>query len=157
MVDHPTNLDAHRGMAAQKATDIRRLRAGVEADQAALRARQADLEDLLAAAPASNWAEAVEKARYLLGIFAQSAAATDPRHRKLIDRVIADFDHLLGGSTVTSPLLSHKGVAMAKGQQRSDREAKKPRKDKPTSPSLASPFVSSGKGNGPAKPPGGKR
>jgi hypothetical protein len=82
-------------MAAQKATDIRRLRAEVEADQAALRARQADLEDLLAAAPASNWPEAVEKARYLLGLFAQSAEATDPRRRKLIDRVMADFDHLL--------------------------------------------------------------
>ena len=95
MVDHPTNLDEHRGMAAQKATDIRRLRAEVEADQAALRTRQADLEDLLAAAPASTWPEAVEKARYLLGLFAQSAEATDPRRRKLIDQVIADFDHLL--------------------------------------------------------------
>ena len=56
-------------MAAQKATDIRRLRSEVEADQAALRTRQADLEDLLAAAHASNWADAVEKgplsARYL--------------------------------------------------------------------------------------------
>ena len=95
MVEHPTNLDAHRGMAAQKATDIRRLRFEVEADQAALRMRQADLEDLLAAAPASNWSEAVEKARYLLGLFAQSAEAVDPRRRKLIDRLMADFDHLL--------------------------------------------------------------
>jgi hypothetical protein len=95
MVDHPTNLDEHRGMAAQKATDLRRLRSEVEADQAALRTRQADLEDLLAAAPASNWADAVEKARYLLGIFAQSADAVDPRRRKLIDSVMADFDHLL--------------------------------------------------------------
>ena len=95
MVDRPTNLDAHRGMAAQKATDLRRLRSEVEADQAALHKRQAELEDLLAAAPAANWPEAVEKARYLLGLFAQSAAATDPRRRKLIDRVMADFDHLL--------------------------------------------------------------
>ena len=95
MVDHPTNLDEHRGMAAQKATDIRRLRSEVEADQAALRTRQADLEDLLAVAPASNWADAVEKARYLLGLFAQSADAMDPRRRKLIDRVLADFDYLL--------------------------------------------------------------
>ena len=51
------------------------------------------------AAPAANWPEAVEKARYLLGLFAQSAAATDPRRRKLIDRVMADFDHLLDSST----------------------------------------------------------
>jgi hypothetical protein len=96
MVDEPTNLDAHRGMAAQKATDLRRLRSEVEADQAALRTRQAELEDLLAAAPATDWPEAIEKARYLLGLFAQSPAATDPRRRKLIDRVLADFEHLLG-------------------------------------------------------------
>src|SRR5918998_3732969 len=100
MVD-PTNLDAHRGMSAQKATDLRRLRSEVEADQAALHSRQAELEELLAAAPATSWPEAVEKARYLLGLFAQSAAATDPRRRKLIDCVMADFDHLLGGSTLT--------------------------------------------------------
>lgn len=99
MVDHPTILDVHRGTAAQKATDLRRLRSEVEADQAALRVRQAELEDLLAAAPATNWPEAVEKARYLLGLFAQSTAATDPRRRKLIDRVMADFDHLLGSET----------------------------------------------------------
>jgi len=60
MVDHPTSLDAHRGMAAQKATELRRLRSEVEADQAALHARQRDLEDLLAAAPATNWPEAIE-------------------------------------------------------------------------------------------------
>ena len=41
MVDHLTNLDAHRGMAAQKATDLRRLRSEVEADRAALHSRQA--------------------------------------------------------------------------------------------------------------------
>jgi len=95
MVDQPTNLDARRGMAAQKATDLRRLRSEVEADQEALRARQAALEDLLAAAPATDWPEAVEKARYLLGLFAQSSDAADLRRRKLIDRVLADFDHLL--------------------------------------------------------------
>ena len=44
-------------------------------------------------------AEAVEKARYLLGLFAQSLDASDLRRRKLIDRVLADFDHLLDNST----------------------------------------------------------
>ena len=95
MVDQPTPLDAHRGMSAQKATDLRRLLSEVEADQAALQARQTELEDLLSAAPAKIWPEAVEKARYLLGLFAQSSAAADPRRRKLIDRVLADFDQLL--------------------------------------------------------------
>lgn len=95
MTDQPANLDAHRGMAAQKATDLRRLRSEVEADQNALRARQAQLEELLAAAPATDWHEAVEKTRYLLGLFAQNLDASDLRRRKLIDRVMADFDHLL--------------------------------------------------------------
>ena len=99
MVDQPTNLDAHRGMSAQKATDLRRLRSEVEADQEELRARQAALEDMLAAAPATDWPEAVEKARYLLGLFARSVDATDPRRRKLIDQVIADFDYLLDRAT----------------------------------------------------------
>jgi peptidoglycan hydrolase CwlO-like protein len=95
MTDQPTNLDARRGMAAQKATDLRRLRSEVEADQKALRMRQAELEDLLAAAPATDWHEATEKARYLLGLLAQSLDASDLRRRKLIERVLADFDHLL--------------------------------------------------------------
>jgi hypothetical protein len=99
MVDQPTNLDAHRGMSAQNATDLRRLRSEVEADQEELRARQAALEDMLAAAPATDWPEAVEKARYLLGLFARSADAADPRRRKLIDQVIADFDYLLDRAT----------------------------------------------------------
>jgi hypothetical protein len=99
MVDQPTNLDAHRGMSAQKATDLRRLRSEVEADQEGLRARQAALEDMLAAAPATDWPEAVEKARYLLGLFARSVDAADPRRRKLIDQVIADFDYLLDRAT----------------------------------------------------------
>jgi peptidoglycan hydrolase CwlO-like protein len=98
MVDQPTDLDTHRGMAAQKATDLRRLRSEVEADQEALRARQAELEDLLSAAPATDWSEAAEKARYLLGLLAQNLDASDVRRRKLIDRVMADFDHLLGNS-----------------------------------------------------------
>ena len=43
--DRPINLDRRRGMAAQKATDIRRLLAEVEANEQALRHRQQMLED----------------------------------------------------------------------------------------------------------------
>lgn len=98
MVEKTTNLDDHRGMMAQRATELRRLRAEVEADQAALRARQQELETLLAAAPANNWAEAVEKARYLINFFSQTADGDDPQRRLLIDRVMADFDFLLSES-----------------------------------------------------------
>jgi hypothetical protein len=95
MVDETTSLDEHRGMMAQKATELRRLRAEVEADQAALRARQEELELLLAAAPAKNWSEAVEMARYLLDLFSRTAEGNDRHRRTLIERILADFDFLL--------------------------------------------------------------
>jgi hypothetical protein len=81
-------------MAAQKATDLRRLLADVEANAKALRLRQDELEAQLVAAPAANWPEAAEKARYLLDLFAASLAAHDPRRQKLITAVLDDFDRL---------------------------------------------------------------
>ena len=58
MTDKAIELDEHRGMAAQKATDLRRLLAEVEANEAALRLRQDELESQLIAAPAANWEKA---------------------------------------------------------------------------------------------------
>lgn len=94
-MDSPIDLDSRRGMAAQKATRLRRLMAEVEADRAALQARQDELERFLLAAPATEWHDAVAKARYLLGLFAKSPSGHDPRHTKLIEAVLADFDRLL--------------------------------------------------------------
>jgi hypothetical protein len=91
----PVTLDAYRGMAAQKATDLRRLVSEVEAQRAALASRQQELEKHLFAGPAENWDGAVDKARYLLALFAATSAAEDPRRRKLIANVLADFDRLL--------------------------------------------------------------
>jgi hypothetical protein len=48
-------------MAAQKATDLQRLLADVEANAKTLRLRQDELEAQLVAAPAANWPEAAEK------------------------------------------------------------------------------------------------
>jgi hypothetical protein len=90
-----TDLDEHRGMAAQKATELRRLVIEVQKDQSALKARQEELEKFLLAAPAENWPEAVERARYLLGLFADTPAAEDPRRQRLIKGLLADFDRLL--------------------------------------------------------------
>ena len=94
MTDKTIDLDAHRGMAAQKATDIRRLLAEVEANERALRLRQDELESHLVAAPAANWHEAAEKARYLLNLFSHSLGAQDPRRQKLIAAVLNDFERL---------------------------------------------------------------
>ena len=62
MTDKTIDLDQHRGMAAQKATDLRRLLANVEANERSLRLRQDELESHLIAAPAAGWQEAAEKA-----------------------------------------------------------------------------------------------
>jgi hypothetical protein len=98
MTDRTIDLDAHRGMMAQKATEIRRLLADVEADQAALRVRQDELEAQLVAAPAASWDEAAEKARYLLSLFAATPAGQDPRRQTLIAAVLEDFRRLSRGS-----------------------------------------------------------
>jgi hypothetical protein len=90
----PVELDAHRGMTAQKATEIRRLVGDVEADAQALRRRQRALEEQLVAAPAASWVEAAGKARYLLGLFVSTPAAEDPRRQKLIANVLDDFARL---------------------------------------------------------------
>ena len=97
MTDQTIKLDSHRGMRAQKATKLRRVLAGVEADEKALRSRQEALEKQLIAEPATTWEEAAEKARYLLGLFAATPAAQDPRRKKLIANVLEDFERLSGG------------------------------------------------------------
>jgi hypothetical protein len=98
MTDKTIDLDLHRGMAAQKATELRRLLADVETDQNALRVRQEELESHLLASPAANWHEAAEKARYLLNLFSASLTSQDPRRQKLIATVLADFKRLSGES-----------------------------------------------------------
>lgn len=96
MTDETIKLDQHRGMAAQKATELRRLLTDVEANEKALRLRQDELEFHLIAAPAATWHEAADKARYLLNLFAATLAAEDPRRQKLIAAVLADFKRLSG-------------------------------------------------------------
>jgi hypothetical protein len=94
MTEQTIDLDGHRGMAAQKATNLRRLMADVEANEKELRLRQDELEAHLLAAPAANWHEAADKARYLLNLFIATSAAQDPRRQKLIAAVLADFSRL---------------------------------------------------------------
>jgi hypothetical protein len=101
--DDPAVLDEHRGMAAQKATEIRRHLAEVEAQQAALEQRQAELERFLLAAPSASWAEAVEKARYLIMLLANTSAGRDPRRQKIIAGVLDDFRRLSREPPATPP------------------------------------------------------
>lgn len=94
MTDTPVELDEHRGMAAQKQTEIRRLLHEVQANQAALRARQDELESFMVAADAMTWPEVAAKARYLIQLYAVTPDAQDPRRQKLITGVLADLVRL---------------------------------------------------------------
>jgi hypothetical protein len=92
--DDPVNLDGHRGMAAQKSTEIRRRLHEVQADQAALRERQEELEHFLLAAPAATWPEAAAKAKYIIQLYAGTPDGQDPRRRKLIASALDDLARL---------------------------------------------------------------
>jgi hypothetical protein len=95
----PIDLDRHRGMAAQKATDIRRALADVEANAKLLRDKQGVLEIQLLAVPAASWSEAVAKARYVLNLYSASLPPSDTHHRDLVAAVLADLTRLAGDDT----------------------------------------------------------
>jgi len=94
----PIDLDKHRGMAAQKATDIRRVVAEVEANATLLRERQSAVEIELLSVPAANWPDAGAKARYVLNLYAASLAPADTHHRDLVASVLADLTRLCAES-----------------------------------------------------------
>lgn len=99
MTKQTIELDMRRGMAAQKATELRRLMSEVSANEELLRSRQKELEEQLLATSATTWADAADKARYLLSLYASSPAAQDPRRQMLIARVLEDFVRLSSPET----------------------------------------------------------
>jgi hypothetical protein len=98
MTDEPLDLDKHRGMAARKATDIRRALATIESNARNLRDRQAVVEEQLLRVSAVSWEEAAAKARYVLNLYAAALAPEDAHHRDLVAAVLADFARLSGES-----------------------------------------------------------
>ena len=91
MSDAPLDLDQHRGMAAQKATDIRRILADVENTAKDLRDRHAVLENQLLSVPAASWPEAAAKARYIFNLYAAGLGSDDTRHRDLVTAVTCEL------------------------------------------------------------------
>jgi len=96
MKDIPVDLDRHRGMAAQKATDLRRALAEVETHVRELRERETDLENRMMTAPSASWPEAAVKARHLLNLYAASLPSEDTRHHALVTALFDDFKRLGG-------------------------------------------------------------
>ena len=96
MTEKPIDLDRRRGLSAQRATESRRLISEVEAHEAKLRRLRAEAEGQFLALPAATWEEAAVKARYLLGLYAETLAGGDARTRQLIAAVLEDFERLSG-------------------------------------------------------------
>ena len=96
MTDDPVKLDARRSSEGMMATEFRRhALKDFEADQAALRLRQGDLEAQLLAEPARTWQEAAVKAQYLIRRYAETSEAQDARRQKLIQRALRDLARLI--------------------------------------------------------------
>jgi hypothetical protein len=91
VTDESLDLDKHRGMAAQKATDIRRVLAEVENNARDLRERQGAHASQLLSVPAVSRPEAAVKARYIVNLYAAALAPADTHHRDLVAAVFADF------------------------------------------------------------------
>jgi len=85
-------------MAAQRATDIRRVVAEVEVKAKLLRDQQCVVEIELLAVPATSWPEAVAKARYVLNLYSANLPPSDTHHRDLVTAVLADLTRLAGES-----------------------------------------------------------
>jgi predicted nucleic acid-binding Zn-ribbon protein len=94
MGEEPLDLDKHRGMAAQRATDLRRSLVEVENHAKELRDRQTALENQLLSLRAETWQEAAAKARYVLNLYVASLPAEDTRHRNLVAAILDDFSRL---------------------------------------------------------------
>ena len=81
MTDIPIDLDRHRGMAAQKATDIRRVLADVEANAKLLRDKQGVVEIEILAAPATSWPRRWPSALRAQPVFRRPAGDRHPSPR----------------------------------------------------------------------------
>jgi hypothetical protein len=94
VTDKTLDLDKHRGMAAQKATDLRRILMEAEDHAKDLRDRQLILENQLLSVAAASWPEAAAKARYVLNLYAAGLGPEDAHHRDLVAAILADFERL---------------------------------------------------------------
>ena len=93
--DDPVELDERRGLAAQRAAEIRRRRfVRQEADSASLRDRHQEIDRILTSAPAAGWLEAADNARVLIRLLAYGSVAQDRHYQALIARVLLELDNL---------------------------------------------------------------
>ena len=95
MTDRPIDLDGRRTVDGQIRSELRRK--AVNRDIApAVRpvVSDIDIDAALLVQPARTWIEAMEKAAFLLGRYAATKEADDPRIQKLIKRAEGDMARL---------------------------------------------------------------
>lgn len=94
MTDDPVELDERRGMAAQKATGIRRQRLrALLTGQATARRREEELERLLDT-PTDTLPAVAAKVQHLMELFADTKEAQDPRRKKLMAQALDGLTRL---------------------------------------------------------------
>ncbi|MEQ1755969.1 MAG: hypothetical protein ABL973_17735 [Micropepsaceae bacterium] len=92
------DLNVHRGTAVLNASDIQRQLLHIEDEQRALKSKQEALEIQLVASPSQYLMDAVDRARYLIGLLAQTSAGRDPRRKKLIASTLEDLNRFAGAT-----------------------------------------------------------
>jgi hypothetical protein len=92
MTEKTIDLDQRRGMEAQKATDLRRLLAEVEANERSLRLRQDELEAHLAGPPGSELRGSRGEGPLCSRLYAATLTAEDTRRRTLVAAVLKDLE-----------------------------------------------------------------
>jgi hypothetical protein len=97
VTEQTIDLDQHRGMAAQKTTDLRRLMADVEANERALRSRQDKLE-ITRLRRRRGIGPKPPRRRDICSIFLPLPSPPKiPVKQKLIAAVLDDFERLRRG------------------------------------------------------------
>ena len=95
LTDDPVDLDGRRSDESKKAIDTRRHAVNELMSEEAFRALDiASLKTQLQIEPARDWAEAMEKAQFLLRRYSSTPEAQDARVRKLIRRALSDMARL---------------------------------------------------------------
>lgn len=94
MTERIIALGQHRGTPALAHTEITSQLLATETTQHALKAKLEFLEAQLATTPSVTLTDAIERARYLVGLLAHTTAGRDPRRKKLIASTLEDLERL---------------------------------------------------------------
>jgi hypothetical protein len=95
MTDDPIDLNCHRSVAGQRASEMRRRPANSRPPHTIPQQPHLEsLENQMLAEPAQTCAEVMEKWRFLLDSYAATLEAEDERSQKLIKRALGDMERL---------------------------------------------------------------